>query len=244
MKLSRRSFLHSAGLASGILLVDIRVPLHAADGGVTDIIAGWIRIDPDGNFSLLMNATEMGQGAQSGLAQILAEEWSWTGRRCASTSRRSTASTTACGRRIRPAAAARSAACSIACAGRCYRAHDVAPGRRAALGSACRGMRRPQRLRASRHHRAALVCSTCSRRGAVAGTEGRAAEAARRVAADRQAGAAARCALEGTGSATYGIECVGPECCTPRSRSRPYSRARSKASTRRRRCAIAACAAF
>jgi isoquinoline 1-oxidoreductase beta subunit len=74
MKLSRRSFLQSAGLASGILLVDVRVPLHAADGAVTDVIAGWIRIDPDGHLSLLMNATEMGQGAQSGLAQILAEE--------------------------------------------------------------------------------------------------------------------------------------------------------------------------
>ena len=44
-KLSRRSFLHSAALASGILLVDIRMPLRAADGGVNEIIAGWIRID-------------------------------------------------------------------------------------------------------------------------------------------------------------------------------------------------------
>ena len=74
MKLSRRSFLQSAGLAGGVLLVDIRMPLRAADGAVADVIAGWIRIDPDGHFSLLMNATEMGQGAQSGLAQILAEE--------------------------------------------------------------------------------------------------------------------------------------------------------------------------
>jgi isoquinoline 1-oxidoreductase beta subunit len=74
MKLSRRSFLHSAGLAGGILLLDVRVPLRAADGAATQIIAGWIRIDPDGHFCLLMNATEMGQGAQSGLAQILAEE--------------------------------------------------------------------------------------------------------------------------------------------------------------------------
>jgi isoquinoline 1-oxidoreductase beta subunit len=74
MKLSRRSFLHSAGLAGGILLLDVRVPLRAADGAATQIIAGWIRIDPDGHLCLLMNATEMGQGAQSGLAQILAEE--------------------------------------------------------------------------------------------------------------------------------------------------------------------------
>jgi isoquinoline 1-oxidoreductase beta subunit len=74
MKLSRRSFLQSAGLAGGILLVDVRVPLRAADGAITDMIAGWIRIDPDGHLCLLMNATEMGQGAQSGLAQILAEE--------------------------------------------------------------------------------------------------------------------------------------------------------------------------
>ena len=73
-KLSRRSFLRSAALAGGILLVDVRVPLRAADGGVAEMIAGWIRIDVDGNLTLLMNATEMGQGAQSGLAQILAEE--------------------------------------------------------------------------------------------------------------------------------------------------------------------------
>ncbi|HKQ14542.1 MAG TPA: molybdopterin cofactor-binding domain-containing protein [Steroidobacteraceae bacterium] len=73
-KLSRRSFLHSAALASGILLVDVRVPLRAADGSVAEVIAGWIRIDVDGNLTLLTNATEMGQGAQSGLAQILAEE--------------------------------------------------------------------------------------------------------------------------------------------------------------------------
>ena len=73
-KLSRRSFLHSAALAGGILLVDVRVPLRAADGGVAEMIAGWIHIDLDGNLTLLTNATEMGQGAQSGLAQILAEE--------------------------------------------------------------------------------------------------------------------------------------------------------------------------
>jgi hypothetical protein len=63
MKLSRRSFLHSAGLAGGILLLDIRAPLRAADGSVAEIIAGWIRIDPDGALCLLVNATEMGQGA-------------------------------------------------------------------------------------------------------------------------------------------------------------------------------------
>jgi isoquinoline 1-oxidoreductase subunit beta len=74
MKLSRRTFLHSAGLAGGILLLDIRAPLRADDGSVTDMIAGWIRIDPDGALCLLVNATEMGQGAKSGLAQILAEE--------------------------------------------------------------------------------------------------------------------------------------------------------------------------
>jgi isoquinoline 1-oxidoreductase beta subunit len=74
MKLSRRSFLQSAGLAGGVLLVDVRMPLRAANGAVSDIIAGWIRLDADGHFSLLINATEMGQGAQSGLAQVLAEE--------------------------------------------------------------------------------------------------------------------------------------------------------------------------
>jgi len=74
LKLSRRSFLHSAGLAGGILLLDIRAPLRAEDGSLSEVIAGWIRIDPDGALCLLVNATEMGQGAKSGLAQILAEE--------------------------------------------------------------------------------------------------------------------------------------------------------------------------
>jgi isoquinoline 1-oxidoreductase beta subunit len=72
--LSRRTFLQSVGLAGGVLLIDIRAPLRAADGSVTEVIAGWIRIDPDGALCLLVNATEMGQGAKSGLAQILAEE--------------------------------------------------------------------------------------------------------------------------------------------------------------------------
>ncbi|HEY7639278.1 MAG TPA: molybdopterin cofactor-binding domain-containing protein [Steroidobacteraceae bacterium] len=72
--LSRRTFLQSAALAGGVLLIDIRAPLRAADGSVSDVIAGWIRIDPDGALCLLVNATEMGQGAKSGLAQILAEE--------------------------------------------------------------------------------------------------------------------------------------------------------------------------
>lgn len=72
--LSRRTFLQSAGLAGGVLLIDIRAPLRAADGSVAEVIAGWIRIDPDGSLCLLVNATEMGQGAKSGLAQILAEE--------------------------------------------------------------------------------------------------------------------------------------------------------------------------
>src|SRR5690349_3325881 len=74
MKLSRRSFLHSAGAVGGVLLLDVRAPLLAADGSVKEVIAGWIRVDPDGGLSLLVNASEMGQGATSGLAQILAEE--------------------------------------------------------------------------------------------------------------------------------------------------------------------------
>jgi isoquinoline 1-oxidoreductase beta subunit len=45
----------------------------AVDGPVSTL-AGWIRIDSDGDTTLLINATEMGQGATSGLAQILADE--------------------------------------------------------------------------------------------------------------------------------------------------------------------------
>ena len=213
MKLSRRSFLQSAALAGGILLVDVRVPLRAADGGVTDIIAGWIRIDPDGHLCLLMNATEMGQGAQSGLAQILAEEleldWSQVRVDFAPIDREhygmwETYQTGGSGSirgmfdRLRKAGATARTMLLQAAAQR--------------WGVPRRGMRCPQRRRAPRAIIAQrFVRRTRSRRGAVAGTEGRAAEAAQRMAAHRQVDAASRCALEGrTARATYGIDVRRP----------------------------------
>ena len=74
-KLSRRRFLQASGAAGGAVLIAIHAPrLWAADAATPQTIAGWVRIDAETGITLLVNATEMGQGATSGLAQILAEE--------------------------------------------------------------------------------------------------------------------------------------------------------------------------
>jgi isoquinoline 1-oxidoreductase beta subunit len=70
--ISRRDFLVSAA-AAGALCIAIQIPAALASQGEV-LIAGWIRIDADGVVTLLVNSTEMGQGATSALAQILAEE--------------------------------------------------------------------------------------------------------------------------------------------------------------------------
>jgi isoquinoline 1-oxidoreductase beta subunit len=70
--ISRRTFVKSSAAAGGVLLIGIRIAPSLAAGA--EILAAWIRVDADGRTTLLVNATEMGQGAQSGLAQILAEE--------------------------------------------------------------------------------------------------------------------------------------------------------------------------
>jgi isoquinoline 1-oxidoreductase beta subunit len=71
-KLSRRRFLQASGAASGA--VAIHAPRLGAAESASQTIAGWVRIDADTGITLLVNATGMGQGARSALAQILAEE--------------------------------------------------------------------------------------------------------------------------------------------------------------------------
>jgi isoquinoline 1-oxidoreductase beta subunit len=74
---SRRRFLQASGAAAAgsALLIAIRVPaLGAATNKAPTTLAGWVRVDADKGVTLLVNATEMGQGAKSALAQILAEE--------------------------------------------------------------------------------------------------------------------------------------------------------------------------
>ncbi|MFM7101908.1 MAG: molybdopterin cofactor-binding domain-containing protein, partial [Verrucomicrobiota bacterium] len=73
--LSRRNFLVtlSGGLSLGFFLPSGGRMLGAVPAADTPINA-WIRIGTDGRATLLYGGSEMGQGAMSGLAQILAEE--------------------------------------------------------------------------------------------------------------------------------------------------------------------------
>jgi len=75
---SRRDCLRVGASIGGALLIGIPLDSAAATASSTGqepaVLGGWVRIDRDGNVTLLTNATEMGQGAQTGLAQVLADE--------------------------------------------------------------------------------------------------------------------------------------------------------------------------
>lgn len=71
---TRRDVLLAAGLG-GLCIGLRRAYSEGADrAGVTDELSGWVRIAPDDTVTLRSNACEMGQGAPSALAQILADE--------------------------------------------------------------------------------------------------------------------------------------------------------------------------
>ena len=79
MRITRRGFLWVAALATGGLAVGIgapRVMRAVRDRTPAPPLGpqGWIEIAPDGGIRLYCNATEMGQGAWSALAQGVAEE--------------------------------------------------------------------------------------------------------------------------------------------------------------------------
>jgi isoquinoline 1-oxidoreductase beta subunit len=71
MELSRRTVLEGAGLVLGFSLAPARV-WAAAQAPQT--INAWIRIATDGAVTIYANSTDIGQGSQSGMAQIVAEE--------------------------------------------------------------------------------------------------------------------------------------------------------------------------
>ena len=87
MKINRRKFLISGGLVGGGFLLgavglggwvsnyDQRALQSGAlpDGNVK-MVAQWITIAPDGAVTMLSPHTEMGQGAQTGLLQIVLDE--------------------------------------------------------------------------------------------------------------------------------------------------------------------------
>ncbi len=71
---SRREFVgSSAGLLIAFYLPS-RAARPTAPGDVTFSPNAWLRIGPDGSVTLTIDRSEMGQGSQTGLAMILAEE--------------------------------------------------------------------------------------------------------------------------------------------------------------------------
>jgi len=78
---SRRSVLQAVALAAGGLVLGIGLPGEAEASGISDGLASggaalnaFIRIMPDGSVTMVMPSVEMGQGAYTSMAMILAEE--------------------------------------------------------------------------------------------------------------------------------------------------------------------------
>ncbi|MGH8262870.1 MAG: molybdopterin cofactor-binding domain-containing protein [Steroidobacteraceae bacterium] len=75
---NRRDLLKAGAAIAGGLVIGFEVFAAAGSGARAArgpvVLQNWVRIGIDGSITLLTNATEMGQGSQSALAQILAEE--------------------------------------------------------------------------------------------------------------------------------------------------------------------------
>lgn len=77
-KINRRSFILATVAAGGGLAIGLDLPFgganvaHAADG--TPEINAWVVIRPDDTVVIRIARAEMGQGSQTGLAQLVAEE--------------------------------------------------------------------------------------------------------------------------------------------------------------------------
>ncbi|MGL4965555.1 MAG: molybdopterin cofactor-binding domain-containing protein [Inquilinus sp.] len=72
-QVSRRSFLISAALAGGSFVIGPRFAA-AAEAAEAAILNPFIRIPPAGPIELVMASVEMGQGAYTGIATLIAEE--------------------------------------------------------------------------------------------------------------------------------------------------------------------------
>lgn len=80
-KWSRRSFLASAGLVGGGLALGLAIAPNRLkmtgdedDGGGSASLNTWVKLTPDNRLIVVVPHSEMGQGAGTGLAQMLAEE--------------------------------------------------------------------------------------------------------------------------------------------------------------------------
>jgi isoquinoline 1-oxidoreductase subunit beta len=76
--LSRRSFLAGVSAAGGGLTLALAIPFGpasaAADSAEAPEVTAWLTIQPDNSVVIRIARAEMGQGAQTGLAMLVAEE--------------------------------------------------------------------------------------------------------------------------------------------------------------------------
>ncbi|MEM1411607.1 MAG: molybdopterin cofactor-binding domain-containing protein, partial [Pseudomonadota bacterium] len=71
---TRRFFLQ-AGSATAVVLATGTFRLEAyAEEAAREAFAGWVQVNPDNTVEILFPSTEMGQGSETGLPQILADE--------------------------------------------------------------------------------------------------------------------------------------------------------------------------
>ena len=76
-KLKRRSFIKTSALAATGLIIGFTYDLKnilAANTKIRNELGMWIRVLPDGSITLIVPSSEMGQGVNTSLSMILAEE--------------------------------------------------------------------------------------------------------------------------------------------------------------------------
>ena len=74
MNVSRRVFLKSgAAVAVALSAGGFRMEAYASEN-TQEVFAGWVEVKPDNSVHILFPSTEMGQGSETGLPQILADE--------------------------------------------------------------------------------------------------------------------------------------------------------------------------
>ena len=77
--LSRRKFLVGSAVAGGGLAIGLRLPLGIGEAEAADAVAApeinaWVVVKPNGTCVIRIARSEMGQGTETGLAQLVAEE--------------------------------------------------------------------------------------------------------------------------------------------------------------------------
>ena len=74
LKLDRRSFLIASTAAGGGMMLGFHIPIANAAPAKDNEVNAWIVISPDDSVLIRVAHSEMGQGAMTGLAQLVAEE--------------------------------------------------------------------------------------------------------------------------------------------------------------------------